>query len=397
MKNKKGPIALIFLVMLLDVMGFSILMPIAPFAVGRYSPDAIMVTMISFFFAFAAFLSAPILGALGDHYGRRPVLLFCMIGSAIGYVIFGIGGALWILFLGRIVEGIAGGCISTASAYLIDISTPEERAKNMGMIGIAYGLGFIIGPALGGALGQISINAPVFAIAILSIIGAVLVYLKLPESLTAEHREPGHVKLKDFNPLHAISTMIFRPGLGLLLVIFALFNLYFSGVGSMKALFLVHRFGSQPLQIGALFVVSGIATALVQSLWSGKLIKHFGEKSMALSGLIGLTVGGILTALVPHFWLQFPISFLQAGVTGFVWSCIGSLSAAYVSRREQGVLSGVNAAIGGLMAAIGPLLAGVAYDHVGMTSPFTYGAMIPALAIALLWWKVKTKAVTHTH
>jgi len=391
MLSKKGPIALIFLVMLLDVMGFSILMPIAPFAVARYSPDAIMVTMISFFFAIAAFASAPILGALGDRFGRRPVLLFCMLGSAVGYVVFGIGGALWVLFLGRIIEGIAGGCISTASAYLIDISAPQERAKNMGLIGMAYGLGFIIGPALGGALGQISINAPVFFIAILSVLGAILIYFKLPESLSSEHREHTPLSLQDFNPLYAIVNMLKRPGLGILLVIFALFNLYFSGINSTKALFFVQRFATSPMQIGALFVTAGIATAIVQIFFMGKLVQRFGEKRMAITGLTSLTLGGILTVLASTLWLQFPIGFFQSGLTSFIWGSIGSLSAAFVARREQGVLSGVNSAIGGLMAALGPLMAGVAYDHVGMTSPFTYGAVIPVLAIGLLWWFVKEK------
>jgi len=254
---------------------------------------------------------------------------------------------------------------------------------------MAYGMGFIIGPALGGALGQVSINAPVFAIAALSILGAVLIYFKLPESLAPEHREPGHVRLKDFNPFHSITTMLFRPGLGMILVVFALFNLYFSGVGATKALFLMHRFGSEPMQIGALFVVAGVATAIVQMTLMGKLIGRFGEKTMALNGLGGLALGGILTALAPLFWLQFPISFLQAGISSFIWSSLGSLSAAQVSRREQGVLTGVNSAIGGLMAALGPLLAGAAYDNVSMTSPFTYGAVIPVLAMVLIFWKVK--------
>jgi MFS family permease len=394
MENNKKPIVLLFLVMLVDVMGFSILIPIAPFAVGRYSPDAIMVTLISFFFAISAFLTAPILGAFGDHYGRRPVLLFCMIGSAIGYMVFGIGGALWVLFLGRIIKGVAGGCISTASAYILDISKPEERAKNMGLIGMAYGFGFIIGPALGGALGQISINAPVFAIAALSVLGAGLVYFFLPESLLLENRVPGHIRLKDINPFRYISSMLFRPGLGIILVIFALINLYYSGVSSTKALFLIHRFGLQPMHIGALFVAAGVATAIVQVTLLGKLVRRFGEKTMAINGLGGLALGGILMAIAPLYWLQFPISFLQAGISCFIWSCLGSLSARQVSKSEQGVLTGVNSAIGGLMGAIGPLLAGAACDNVSLTSPFTFGAIIPLVAMGLVIWKIKGRTVS---
>ena len=389
MAGKKESIALIFMVMLLDVMGFSILLPIAPFAVARYSHDAIMVTLVSFFFALAAFVSAPILGTLGDRFGRRPVILFCMVGSAIGYMLFGIGGALWVLFLARIVEGIAGGCISTASAYLIDISAPEERAKNMGLIGMAYGIGFIMGPALGGALGQVSINAPVFAIAAMSLLGAALIHFRLPESLAPEHREPAALTLREFNPFGSIVTYLAKPGLGSILVVFALFNLYFSGTGSVRALFLVHRYNVEPMQIGALFVASGIATAIVQVALMGRLIARFGEKAMAITGLAGLTLGGLCFVLLPRFWMQFPLAFVQSGVSSFIWSTLGSLAAAQVSRREQGALSGVNAAIGGLMAAIGPLLAGAAYDHAGMSTSFTWGAIIPMLAIVGVAWKVK--------
>ena len=140
--------------MLMDIVGMSIIFPVAPYIVQRYSSDALMVTLLTVIYAGAQFFAAPALGKISDRVGRRPVLLVSVFGSAIGYFIFGIGGALWVLFLSRLIDGITGGNISTASAYIIDVSKPEERTKNFTLLGMAYGLGFILGPAVGGVLGQ---------------------------------------------------------------------------------------------------------------------------------------------------------------------------------------------------------------------------------------------------
>src|SRR5512140_1798581 len=176
-------LSLIFFVMLMDIVGITVLSPVAPYIVRRYSSEALMVSMITVLYAAAQFFAAPFLGKLGDRYGRRPVLLFSLLGQGIGYLIFGIGGALWILFLSRLIGGITGGNLSTATAYIADVSRPEERAKNFTLIGMAWGLGLILGPGLGGVLGQISLQAPAFTAAALSFLNVVLGIYLLPESL----------------------------------------------------------------------------------------------------------------------------------------------------------------------------------------------------------------------
>src|SRR6185369_17014774 len=153
------------------------------YIVREYNSDALTVSLLTVIYAAAQFVFAPILGRLSDRYGRRPVLLASVFGSAVGYFIFGIGGALWVLFLSRLIDGITGGNISTASAYIIDVSKPEERTKNFTLLGIAYGVGFILGPALGGVLGQWSLNAPVYLAGSIFLVSTVLVYFLLPESL----------------------------------------------------------------------------------------------------------------------------------------------------------------------------------------------------------------------
>jgi DHA1 family tetracycline resistance protein-like MFS transporter len=392
----KRALALIFFIMLMDVIGMSLLFPVAPYIVQRYSSDALMVTMLTVIYAGAQFLAAPALGKIGDRLGRRPVLLVCVLGSAIGYFIFGFAGALWVLFLSRLIDGITGGNISTASAYIIDVSKPEERAKNFTLLGMAYGVGFILGPALGGALGQLDLNAPLFAAGAASLASAALVYFILPESLPRERRVHVGMTLKDFNPFASIAQMAFKPGLALILLVVALFNFSFDGVNSVTGVFIKDKFASAPLILGLLFVVVGLATAFVQAVLVERLVPRYGKKRMALVGLLASVIGWPSLALAPVLWMLFPIAFLQSGITGFIWAATGVMAADLVSETEQGQLAGVNVALGGLMAMLGPLWAGAVYDYLAPAAPYWMGALILALACSLLV-RVKVKAgVSHT-
>ena len=383
-KTTRRALGVIFFIMLMDIIGLSILAPVAPYIVARYSNDALMVTLLTTIYAAAQFAAAPLLGKISDRVGRRPVLLVCVFGSAIGYFIFGIGGALWVLFLSRLIDGVTGGNISTAAAYIVDVSKHEERAKNFTLMGMAFGLGFILGPALGGALGQLSVDAPMFAAGVISLVSVGVIYFLLPESLPKERREMAPLRLSDFNPFASIGYMLRKPGLGVLLVVYALFNFAFNGANSTAGVFLVDKFGAQPWQIGFLFVMVGIATAVVQAALIGRLVPRYGEKRMALVSLIGNAVGGLLIFAAPALWLIYPISLVQAAVTGFIWSTMGTLTANRVSEREQGQLAGVNTAVAGLMAALGPLWAGAVYDNVMPGAPYWMGAIILAVACLVL-------------
>lgn len=382
--TSKRALSVIFFIMLMDIVGLTILFPVAPYIVRRYSNEALMVTLLSVSYAAAQFVAAPFLGKLSDRVGRRPVLLVCVFGSAIGYFIFGVGGALWVLLLSRLIDGLTGGNLSTAAASIIDLSKPEERAKNMTLIGMAYGLGFIIGPAVGGALGQISLDLPAFAAGIVALISVALIYFWLPESLPKERRETRPLRANDLNPFASIGYMLRKPGLGMILLVYALFNFAFDGTNSISSVFLVDKFAVQPGQIGLLLVMSGIATAFVQAGLVARLVPKYGEKRMALFSLIGSATGGVLIFIAPAFWLIFPISLVQAAVTGFIWSSLGTLAANCVLENEQGLLSGVNAAVAGCVAALGPLWAGAMYDAVMPGAPYWLGAIILAAAWVIL-------------
>lgn len=387
---KKRALALILFIMLMDIIGLTILIPVAPFIVKRYSSDAFTISLLTGIYAAAQFFAAPALGNISDRIGRRPVLLVSVFGSAIGYFIFGIGGALWVLFLSRLIDGITGGNLSTASAYIADVSTPEERPKNFALIGIAFGLGFILGPALSAAASLISVDAPAFVAGGLALISVVLMYFALPESLPKEKREHAPLTLSSFNPLVSIGQIARKPGMPLLIVVSCVFAFAFNGINSTLSKYISEKFSVTAAQIAVVFVVGGLVTAIVQASLVQRLVKKFGEKTMTIVSLLGLGLGILFVFLAPAFWWLYPTSLLRNGLGGFFWATMGTMTASKVQPREQGQLAGVNTALQSLMAVFGPLAAGVAYDKIAPGAPFWMGAILFAIA-ALLVFGVKVQ------
>jgi len=377
-------LAVIFLIMLMDIVGIMILSPVTAYIVQRYNSDALTVTLLTASYAAAQFFAAPLLGKLGDRYGRRPVLLISVFGAAVGYVIFGLGGALWVLFIGRIIGGITGGNLSTASAYIADVSRPEERAKNFTLIGMAWGLGLVIGPALGGALGQIALEAPAFAAAGLSLLNVLLGYFLLPESLPPERRETAHLRVRDLNPLVAIGQMARKPGMALPLLVMCLFNFAFNAINSTETLFLIQKFDAQPWHIGLQLGLLGIALGVVQVALIPRLVPRYGEKNIAFVSMLGQAVGAVLTFLTPVFWTIYPITVISRGVSGFIFPTLTSLTTERVTPQEMGALMGVTTAIGSLMSVFGPLWGGAVFDYVMPGAPYWTGAVVYVLAAIVL-------------
>ncbi len=382
--KNKATLSLIFAIMLMDVIGITLLSPIAPYIVQKYSHAALMVTMLTVLYAGGQFIAAPLIGKLGDRYGRRPVLLISLLGQGIGYLVFGLGGALWILFLGRIIGGITGGNLSTASAYIADISKPEERSRNFAFIGMAWSVGLILGPAAGGILGQFNLQAPAFAAAALSLLNVVLGIFILPESLPKERRETAPMRLSDFNPIVAIFEMARKPGMGWLLLVMALFNFAFNGINSTSTLFVIQKFSAQPWHLSLLLGLAGIAVGATTFILVPRLVRRFGENRVALSSLIGQAVIDISIFFVPLFWPIFPLNMLVSAISAFTFPTLTTLSTDLVLHREVGLLMGVTTGLGSLMNIFGPLWAGVMYDHVMVGAPYWMGAIILVLAGVML-------------
>jgi MFS family permease len=377
-------LALIFFIMLLDIVGLTILGPVAPFIVRRYSSDALMVTMITVIYAAAQFFAAPLLGKLGDRYGRRPILLISVAGSVVGYVIFGLGGALWILFLSRLIDGITGGNLSTASAYIADVSKPEERAQNFTLVGIAWGLGLVLGPALGGISSQISLEAPAFAAAGLSAVGVLINFFWLPESLPKERRETAPIRLKDLNPFVAIGQMARKPGLGWLLIVLCLFNFTFNSINTTESVFMIWKFDALPWQVGLQLVLLGIAIAVVQSAFVPRLVPRYGERRVAILSILGQAVGGLAAFFSPFLWSFYVITVLSRGASGLIFPTLTTLTTNRVSEREIGVLMGVTTALGSLMNIFGPAWGGLVYDKIMPGAPYWLGAVVYVAAALMV-------------
>lgn len=383
-RGLQGSLIVIFLIMAMDVMGITVLSPVAPQIVLQYSDQALMVSMIPMIYAAGQFISTPILGKFGDRFGRRPVLLASLIGQAAGYFIFGLGGSLSVLFLGRLVGGITGGNLSTASAYIADISAPEDRAKNFAAISTVWSLGLILGPALGGAFAQLSLEAPAFISAGLALINLALGFVFLKESLPVERRDRSPLKARDYNPLFSILDMARKPGMGVVLLAYSLFSFAFDGVSSTSALFIIEKFSAITWQISLMMMLAGMSIALTNFLLVPRWLPRFGKVPAAIASLIGMALASVLIFFSPQLWLLLGINMLYSGTSAFIFPALTILTIECVSPQEMGVLMGVTSAVGSLMNVLGPMWGGFVYDQVMAGSPYWMGAAVLLLAAFFL-------------
>ena len=284
-------LAFIFVTILIDKLGESLIFPILPFLVERFRSDAFTLGLLVSSFAIAQFIAIPIISGLSDRYGRRPVLLVCILGTAVAYYMFGLAASLWVLFLSRIVDGMTGGVAPTAQAYIADISAPEDRAKNFGLTGAAFGLGFILGPAIGGALANISLNLPVFVAGTIALVNFVFGWFVLSESLPEDQRRP--FTRRDLNPISQLSDLLKNSQIQGLVIGFFIFNFAFAGFSSIFVLFLDNRYGWGPNQAAMVFVFIGVVSTIVQG----------GADSPTTASLWGSqTVGGWFGFDCPGLW-----------------------------------------------------------------------------------------------
>ncbi len=381
---KQRALGLIFFTMLMDIMGIALLAPVAPQIVLQYSPDAFMVTMVTMMYAGGQFMASPILGKLGDRYGRRPVLLFSILGQAIGFLIFGLGGSLPVLLLGRLIGGVTAGNLATATAYIADVSRREEQAKHFALVGTAWSLGLIVGPALGGLFGAISLQAPALVAAGLALLNAALAYFLLPESLPVERRDLSAWRPRDYNPILTIAAMGSKPGLALLLMVYALFGLAFNGATSTAALFIIQKFSAVTWQVSLMLMLGGASVAVTNTFAVPRVVPRLGERLTGVLSLFGLGLVYVALFFAPALALVDVTYMLAGSMNSFVFPVLTTLSAKCVGRQEMGTLMGVTSAVGSLMAVLGPLYAGMAYDHVMPGAPFWMGALVLALAAWLL-------------
>ena len=381
----KAILAFLFSIVLFDMMGSTLLLTVQAFIVKEFNTTALAVSLLVVIYAGSLFFAAPILGRISDRYGRRPILLICFLGSAIGYFIFGIGGALWVLYVSRAIDGFTGGNFSIVQAYIADITSESERAKYFGLIvGAASGLGVVIGPFIGGILSQISLSTPVYLAGIFALIEIILCLVLLPESLPRAERNHKMIKLSDINPFKLIGGMLKRPVIGILLIIFGLIEFVFDGTNVNIPVYLIHKSNISTLEFGILFGLVGIILIIIQGGLIGILTKKFKEKTLLMAGLLIMIIGLISFTLATSLLLIYITVIIMVIGYAMMVPVLSALLSNNVSSKEQGEMFGVNSSLIGLMAALGPLYAGLAYDLIVPNAPFWIGAILLVLSIILI-------------
>lgn len=370
--------------------GFSIIAPVVPFLVQPYTSSpgeqAIVVTLLTSVYAVCVFFAAPVLGALSDKYGRRPLLLLCLLGSAIGYLVFGIGGALWVLFAGRIIEGITGGSISTIFAYFADIIPRDQRTKYFGWMSAVVGVGTVIGPSVGGLLAKFGYAVPMYFGAIITLLNVVYGYFFMPESLDKNNRLK-EITLIRLNPFTQLASVLSMKNLKRLLVSAFLLWIPNGALQAVFSQFTLDTFSWQPALIGLMFSIIGFQDIISQGFIMPKLLLKLSDKQIAILGMASEVIGYSLiaaSALISFYPLFIAGMFIFGfGDSIFGPSFNGMLSKA-VDASEQGRVQGGSQSIQALARIIGPIIGGQIYVSLGHAAPAFMGVILITAAILVL-------------
>ncbi|MBA2586510.1 MAG: MFS transporter, partial [Chthoniobacterales bacterium] len=354
MARTRSPLLVLFLTVFIDMIGFGIIIPVLPLYAENFHASPIAIGWLTGIYSGMQIIFTPLLGKLSDQWGRRPVLMVSLAGTAIGFVIMGMANSLALLFVARIVAGITGGNISIPQAYIADVTAPEKRSHAMGLIGAAFGLGFTFGPMIGGLMSRISYSAPFYFAAVLAAANVVLLYFILPESLPKEHRAKPHEE--------ASLLEVFRHGRGgmFALVVATYFFLIagFAIMTTLFALFTEKRFGYDAHANGYLFGFLGILTVIVQGGLIGRLVKIFGETALARLGLIITAASLAFLPLSANLtWLLIACAGLAFG-SGFASPPLNGLASQMIDRSWQGRALGVMQSAGSTARLLGPAVAG---------------------------------------
>ena len=405
--KKQAALGFIFVTMLIDVIGWGIIIPVIPGLIeelisGDISEAAKVGGWLTFSYAITQFLFAPIVGNLSDKFGRRPIILISLFGFTLDYLLLAFAPTITWLFIGRIIAGITGASITTASAYIADISTPENRAKNFGMIGAAFGLGFIIGPVIGGILGQYGARIPFYATAILCFLNFLYGYFILPESLSEENRRP--FELKRANPVGSFMHLKKYPSL--INLVLATFILYVAShaVQTNWSYFTMYKFDWNEGMVGISLGAIGLLVALVQGVLIRWINPILGNEKSIYTGFFMYSLGMLLFAFASESWMMFAflIPYCLGGIAGPALQAVISIQ---VPSSEQGEIQGTLTSVMSASAIVGPpLMTGIFYyftqkdsEIIFAGAPFLLGGVLMIFSASIAYFSfARRKNVSET-
>jgi MFS family permease len=379
---RRSPLFYIFIMVFLDLMVYGMILPLLPFYIQRQEAGAAAAGLAGALYSFMQLFSGPVLGALSDRYGRRPVLLACLLGTAAAYLLLGMADSLLVIYLAIALDGITGGNLTTAYAYIADVTPPEKRARGMGLVGAAFGLGLMAGPGLGGLLSQWGLSAPAVVAAGMAMGNVIFGFAALPESLPPERRSKGP-SWQSFNPVAQLNGLFQFIPLRLLLAAMFTLNLAFSGLQTNFPLFSQARFGWDSLQNGIFYAYVGVCAVLVQGVLYGWIQPRLGERRLIFLGLACMALGLGGMALAQQGWQLYPLVGVVALGSGVSIPSLSGLVSNRVGPEAQGRLMGGTQALLSVTMILGPLIAGSSFEWIGIPAPYWLGSLISFGALGL--------------
>jgi len=373
-----SPATIVFITVFIDLLGFGIIIPLMPFYAETFGGTALTVGLLMTSFSLMQFLFAPFWGHLSDRIGRRPVILIGLLGSAVSYLLFGLATSLTLLFVARIAAGIAGANIPTAQAYMADMTTAENRAKGMGLVGAAFGLGFIFGPAIGGFLSRWGYQAPSFFASGLSLANFIAAWFFLPESRPRTNGEA--VRTSRLDLLRYAAT---RRTLPQLMMIYFIVVTSFASFETTFALYSERRFSFSASTIGYVFAFVGIVLSLVQGFVVGRVVPRVGEQRVVPAAIVVLTAGLALVPLAATVSMLLVACGLLALGMGFHSPSIMALISRRAGADMQGGVLGVSQSLASLARVVGPAWGGWLYDRYGTVTPYVSAAVLMGIAFVI--------------
>lgn len=383
----KRRLATVFVTVFIDVLGFGLILPLLPYYATRFGADTVAIGLLTAAYPAAQIFGGPLLGRLSDRYGRRPILIVSILGTAVSFLILGWANTLWMLFIGRLLDGLTGGNFTVAQSYIADVTTARDRARGLGLTGAAFGLGFIIGPAAGGLLSTFGQSVPAFVAAGIALANAVQVFFFLPESLTPERKASLTTNHKGVVTVSRLVEAFRRPLFGDILGLRFGFGLAFATFQTMFSLWGLTHLNLDPQTIGLLLAYVGVLSAVVQFALIAPLTRRYSEGLLltATLGVAGvfLTLWGVSPSIPLLLVVLTPLCF-AIGIQNTVSQSVLSKS---VSPAEVGGAFGLSAAIQSIGSIIAPIIGGVILGAIGTWSPGVLGGIICLGLVPFAWMK----------